>query len=316
MIHVLDMFCGAGGSSAGARLAGASIVHGIDAWELAAHTFEDNFSNATIEIRELGPQSAPTKKLARGDIDLLLASPECTNHSPAKGSKPRCEESRRTSHYVLNYARKLRPRWIVLENVIQLRRWQGYDPLLSELRGLGYRVRPIVLDAADFGVPQTRRRLFVLCDIESEPSEVKPTVRRHRAASEAIWLDGPWESKPLRIDTRALPTLERADRAIQALGRGVPFLIVYYGSDGAGGWQSLDRPLRTLTTLDRFGLVTWRDGEPWLRMLQVDELKKAMGFSEAYGFNYGTRRDRIKMLGNGVAPPVMEAVVRRLTGCH
>ena len=65
-----------------------------------------------------------------------------------------------------------------------------------------------------------------------------------------------------------------------ALGRRVPFLIVYYGSDGAGGWPSLDCPLRTLTTLDRFGLVTWKGSEPMLRMLQVDELKAAMGFPQ------------------------------------
>jgi DNA (cytosine-5)-methyltransferase 1 len=96
-IRVFDMFCGAGGSSAGARLAGAQIVHGIDAWDLAAQTFKDNFSKANVDIRELGPNSLPPRSLGRGDIDMLVASPECTNHSPAKGSAPRSEDSRRTS---------------------------------------------------------------------------------------------------------------------------------------------------------------------------------------------------------------------------
>jgi DNA (cytosine-5)-methyltransferase 1 len=106
--------------------------------------------------------------------------------------------------------------------------------------------------------------------------------------------------------------LERAQRGIDAMGRN-PFLIVYYGSDGAGGWQSLDRPLRTLTTLDRFGLVTWRGREPMLRMLQIDELRTAMGFASSYAFHHGSRRDRIKMIGNAVAPPVMTAIVETLT---
>ena len=96
------------------------------------------------------------------------------------------------------------------------------------------------------------------------------------------------------------------------LGKSVPFLIVYYGSDGAGGWQSLERPLRTLTTLDRFGLVTWQGREPMLRMLQVDELRRAMGLPNNHKFDHGTRRDRIMLLGNGVAPPVMKAVVETL----
>jgi DNA (cytosine-5)-methyltransferase 1 len=311
-IRVLDMFCGAGGSSAGARLAGAKIVGAIDAWDLAALTFKDNFASATVETRELGPKSRPATGARKGEIDLLLASPECTNHSPAKGSKPRSEKSRRTSHYVLNFAKKLEPRWIVLENVVQLRNWHGYDPLLGDLRDLGYNIRPQVLDAADFGVPQTRRRLFVLCDRDREPPPVKSRSRKRKAATEAIRFRGPWLSRPLYSDTRAKPTLERAERAIDSLGKRVPFLIVYYGSDGGGGWQRLDRPLRTLTTLDRFGLVTWDGSEPMLRMLQPEELRRAMGFPSSHRFERGSRRDRIKMLGNGVAPPVMTAVLETL----
>ncbi len=98
---------------------------------------------------------------------------------------------------------------------------------------------------------------------------------------------------------------------------------MYYGSDRAGGWQPLDRPLRTMTTLDRFGLVQWIGGEPTLRMLQVPELKRAMGLQgldDENGDNVkfllrnGTRRDQVKILGNGVCAPVMKAVVGALVG--
>ena len=99
------------------------------------------------------------------------------------------------------------------------------------------------------------------------------------------------------------------------LGPDVPFLIVYYGSDGSGGWQTLDQPLRTVTTLDRFGLVSYREAVPTLRMLQVPELIRAMGFSKKLSVQLerGTRRDRIKLLGNAVCPPVMEAIVLTIT---
>ena len=312
-IRVLDIFCGAGGSSAGARLAGAKVVRGIDACELATATFQDNFLNSIVETRRLGPFSRPASDMREGEIDLLLASPECTNHSPAKGSRRRSEKSRQTSSYIVNFARKLMPRWIVLENVIQLRDWRGYKPVVNDLRDLGYKVHAQVLDASKFGVPQTRRRLFVLCDRDSEPAEVKSRHRLLRPATDAIRLHGPWPSTPLYSDARAEATLQRAERAIAALGKRVPFLIVYYGSDGAGGWQSIDRPLRTLTTLDRFGLVTWEGREPMLRMLQVEELRRAMGFPASHAFDHGTRRDKIRLLGNGVAPPVMKFVVETLT---
>lgn len=313
-VHALDLFCGAGGSSQGAVQAGATLVGAIDAWDLAAETLKDNHPNAHVLTERLGPRSRPDAVLAKKRVDLLLASPECTNHSVAKGNAPRCEESKRSANYIFNYIRDLEPKWVVLENVVQMRDWDGYDPLIDKLGDLGYGVTPQVLDSADFSVPQTRRRLFLLCQRGKPPSPVPiPAEARRKTAKSFINLGSKWPSRILYLPNRAKATIERAERAMAELGAGVPFLIVYYGSDGSGGWQTLDRPIRTLTTLDRFGLVTWKNGTPFLRMLQVDELRAAMGFPETYKFNQGSRRDRVKMLGNGVCPPVMEAIVRHLT---
>jgi len=316
MIRTLDLFCGGGGSSWGAMAAGARIICGVDAWDLASQTFGDNFPGACAVNIRLHQRSNRRSLPDIGPIHLLLASPECTNHSCAKGSKERCENSRSTARYVLNFAKIFHPRWIMVENVIQMRHWSGYPDLMQALRR-EYFVREEVLDAADFGVPQTRRRLFLVCDREREPHPIRASSdRKPRNARDILDPFGMWPVTPLFSKRRAQPTLERAARAIRALGEGVPFLIVYYGTDGSGGWQSLDRPLRTLTTLDRFGLVEWDSGEPTLRMLQVPELKRAMGFrpvGREYRLERGSRRDRIKLLGNGVSPPVMEAIVRSLT---
>ena len=78
-----------------------------------------------------------------GEIDLLLASPECTHHSLAKGSRRPSEKSRQTSNYVVNFARRLKPRWIVLENVVQLLDWRGYT--LNSLTVLGLLVASAVI---------------------------------------------------------------------------------------------------------------------------------------------------------------------------
>jgi len=313
-LKTLDLFCGGGGSGRGASNAGAEIVCAIDAWNIAAETYKANFPDARVVNTKLDENSDISILGKLGEINLILASPECTNHTCAKGNRPRDENSKKTARYVLNFARTLKPRWLIIENVIQMRRWHGYDPLIMELEGLGYHVSPEVLDASEFGVPQTRKRLFLLCDREKMPAPVvRPVEQTVCTAEEVIQLDGPWQSRPLHTERRAKETIARADRAIDALGKGKPFLIVYYGSDGSGGWQPLGRPLRTLTTLDRFGLVTWEDEAPMLRMLQVPELKRAMGFDGLHDLPYGTRRDQIRILGNGVCPPVMEAVVRSLT---
>jgi len=313
-LRAIDLFCGAGGSSQGAADANVEIVGAIDAWDIAVSTYRDNHPGAYVEHRRLGPYSSIGARMPRSNIDILLASPECTNHSVAKGNRPRDEASRATAHYVLEFSARLRPRYVVIENVIQMRDWHGYAPMMRSLTKLGYHLRAQVLDAADFGVAQTRRRLFVVGDLEAPPPEVVPKPgTRPKSAHSVVRLQAEYSSTPLRRKSRAAATLERAERGIRALGTGVPFLIVYYGSDGAGGWQPLDRPLRTITTLDRFGLVTWEDGSPRLRMLQVDELKSAMGLPNNYALNFGTRRDRIKLIGNGVCPPVMSRIVECLT---
>jgi len=313
MIPTLDLFCGGGGSSWGATSAGAHVVGAIDAWDIATATFADNFPRALVRNATLRPRSGRRLVAQVDEVQLLLASPECTNHTCARGTLDFDEASRETALYVLNYVRAFQPRWVVIENVIQMRAWSRYDELLEVLRE-DYRVKTQVLDASDFGVPQTRRRLFILCDRKKEPPDLTGyRASRQPTARDILDPSGTWEARPLYRKGRASETLARAKRAMQNLGEGVPFLIVYYSMDGGGGWQSLDRPLRTLTTLDRFGLVEWWQGEPTLRMLQVPELKRAMGFGNAYRMIRGSRRDRIKLLGNGVCPPVMQHIVARLT---
>lgn len=315
MPRALDVFCGAGGSSAGAQAAGFEIAGALDMWPVATETFRANFGKAHVVTSRLEDAHLPSLKRRVGEIDLILASPECTNHTCAKGSAPRSEASRATALHVLTYAEAFRPRWIVLENVVHMRPWSRYKTLIVRLQALGYHVAEQVLEASDFGVPQSRRRLFIVGDRHGPPSLVQ-SKRPGRKPSARSILDaaGTWRMSPLFKTGRAEATLERAFRAFDTLGTTASFLLVYYGTDGSGGWQPLDRPLRTITTVDRFALVDASQQEPMMRMLQVPELKRAMGFDDAFKLPYGTRRDRVRLLGNGVCPPVMETVVRNLTG--
>jgi DNA (cytosine-5)-methyltransferase 1 len=138
----------------------------------------------------------------------------------------------------------------------------------------GYELAEQILDASDYGVAQTRRRLFLVGDRKHEPAVVtRKRAGRRPSAKSILDKPGTWATNPLRQRGRAKDTLARAKRAIAALGEETPFLLVYYGSDGSGGWQPLSRPLRTITTVDRFALVEPRECGLEMRMLQVPELR-------------------------------------------
>lgn len=313
MLTFVDLFCGAGFGARGAVNAGGIPLLGVDAWELATTAYKANFPESEVVCSPI--EALDPKVVCKGmSPDVLLTSPECTSHSIARGAKPGTEQSRATAISIVPWLDALQPRWLIVENVRRMRKWQRHSELVSTIEGAGYRVNDLHLDASTFGAPQSRKRMFLVCDREQKKLEERdflPFAKATDTSARSILAEkGKFRSKPLYKAGRAEATLERAERAIEALGKNEDFLVVYYGSDYAGGWQSLDAPLRTITTLDRFGLVTWSRGEPHLRMLQPEELLRAMG-AETHVL-VGSRRERIKMCGNGVCSPVLEAIFRKL----
>ena len=314
MLTFIDLFCGAGFGARGAVNGGGRPLLAVDAWDLATDTYRKNFPNSEVicsKIEDIDPLTHSKKY----SPDVLLTSPECTSHSIARGAKPGTEKSRETAIGILPWLDAMEPRWLIVENVNRMKKWGRHDELVATIERAGYRVNDLYLNAADFGTPQSRKRMFLVCDRFGHELTVDDLKRSHRKrrknARQILAKEGTFESKPLYKQGRAQSTIDRAERAITQLGEKKDFLVVYYGSDYAGGWQSLDAPLRTITTLDRFGLVTWRRNTPYLRMLQPEELLRAMG-AEKHSL-LGSRREQIKLCGNGVCSPVLEVIFRHIT---
>lgn len=307
----VDLFCGAGFGARGAVRGGGIPLLGLDAWDLATQTYKANFPEADILTKKIEDVS-PSELGSKYRPDVLLTSPECTSHSIARGAKPGSEKSRETAIGIVPWVKAMKPRWVIVENVNRMKKWDRHNELVLSIESQGYAVSDLHLNSADFGSAQARKRMFLVCDREGT------TVRREdllelvttprKSARDIIDWEANHPVTLLRKPGRAQATLDRAERAIAELGEDIPFLIVYYGSDYAGGWQTLDAPLRTVTTVDRFGLVTWKDKTPYLRMLQPDELVLAMGGSNEHKLPHGSRRDKVKLCGNGVCSDVMTAI--------
>ena len=146
----IDLFCGAGGSSQGASDAGVRMVGAVDQWDIATATYADNFPSARGEIVTATLNDKTGAEIFRsiGKVDLLIASPECTHHSLARGSRPRCEKSRRSGWFVVQFIEDFDPEFIVLENVAMMRHWDGYRLLYETLeKRYGYQLRAQILRA-------------------------------------------------------------------------------------------------------------------------------------------------------------------------
>lgn len=315
MIKFVDLFCGGGFGGRGAFTAGAKPILAVDAWDLAAETYKSNFPEAEVICSPI--EDLNLEQLAkRHKPDVLLTSPECTSHSIARGGKPSSEKSRETAIGIIPWIEAMRPRWLIVENVNRMKKWGRHNELISAIESYGYEVNDLLLNAADFGTPQARKRMFLICDREgtviTKQSLKALHSRSNKTARNIIDWSGSYKSNPLYKEGRAEATIARAERAMKKLGKKKDFIIVYYSSDYAGGWQSLDSPLRTITTIDRFGLVTWRGDTPYLRMLQPLELMDAMGAGSMHTLPHGSRRDKVKLCGNGVCSPVMEIIFKKI----
>ena len=295
-MRAVDLFAGAGGSSTGATWAGARVVAAVNHWEVAVATHTAAHPEAAHFLEDaavLDPTTLPAH-------DLLLASPSCTGHTRARGvERPHHDAARATAWCVLRVAEAQRPRAIVVENVAEMLAWACYRGWRLALSDLGYRISEQVLDVADLGVPQHRRRLFVVATRTRKPLVIAPGTAPHVGARSIIDLEaGTW--RPWR---RLVPASVARIEAAQARF-GAECLVAYYGSDAG---RSLGAPLGTVTTHDRHMVVR---GDV-ARMLSVGELLAAQGFPADYPLT-GTHAERVMQVGNANAPPMARHIVAQV----
>lgn len=174
-VSITDQFCGAGGSSLGAQAAGCDVVLAMNHWSLAIETHNTNFPETThvlADISQVDPRRYPT-------TDILITSPECTNHSLAKGQKrknlaqlplfedyhidPAAERSRATMWDVPRFAEFHNYNLIIVENVVDARYWRLFDAWLHAMRLLDYE-HEIVYFNSMFAhpTPQSRDRMYIV----------------------------------------------------------------------------------------------------------------------------------------------------------
>lgn len=300
-MRAIDLFAGAGGFSTGAAMAGCNVVWAANHWPAAVQVHANNHPNTMHVCQDL--QQADWTQVP--SFDLLLASPACQGHSTARGKeRPHHDAQRATAWAVVSAAECHRPQAFIVENVPEYSRWVLYPAWCAAMHALGYALSPMVLDAADHGVPQNRERLFIVGTRSKHPIELQMRAVAHAPAARFVDFGaGRWS--PVNKAGRSPATLHRIENGRRRFGP--RFLAPYYGSGSGETGRSLDRPIGTITTRDRWAVI---DGDR-MRMLMASEARAAMGFPSGYLLPE-RHKDAMHMLGNAVVPAVARDVINAL----
>lgn len=196
-LEVADLFCGAGGSSTGLAQACDELnveysLTAVNHWDVAIATHAANHPTANHLRAEVDKLEARALS-ERGYLDILWASPACTEHSYAKGGHNIDDQKRHSAWAIPREAERYRPKIVIVENVPPFRNWGPTEPVFHEngrpkldkkgehvyrpikkrkgetyrawfsaIESLGYDGRADLLNAADYGEPQSRIRLFMV----------------------------------------------------------------------------------------------------------------------------------------------------------
>lgn len=303
MTTAIDLFAGLGGWSTGARMAGVEVLWAANHWPSAVEWHAANHPS-TLHVCQDLHQADWSRVPAH---DLLLASPCCQGHSKARGKlsgNPQHDASRSTAWAVISALEFHRAAAAVVENVVEFLSWALYPAWEMAVRALGYQVAPHVVDCADLGVPQNRQRLFLVLTRSRAPLFLQ--LQKHEHVAAATFVDfaaGNWSliEKP----GRSPATLERVRNGRQAFGE--RFVMPYYSTGSGRTGRTLERPIGTLTTRDRWAVV---DG-PHMRMLTADEVLLGQSFPR------GTKRPTqhgltVHLAGNAVPPLAGAKIIEAL----
>jgi DNA (cytosine-5)-methyltransferase 1 len=307
---VVSTFAGCGGSSLGYEMAGYNELLAIDFDKHACEIFRLNFKCPCWQrdiTKVTGKEILDEIKMKPGELDVFDGSPPCQGFSTA--GKRRVNDARNDlSRHYLRLAAEIKPKVLVMENVSGMVKGNMRGIFKEILKGFdkaGYNVRVKLLNAKNYGVPQSRLRLFFIgIRKDLDPAELSDIWPRHTGkvitAEEA--LKGCPEGERLTLKGKRLAYLDRM-RPGDSMDQYAPGGI-YFNTHKLHP----KRPCPTIPKLfgDRFGcfFMHWDRGN---QSLSIEELKRLASFPDSFKMT-GSYVEKCARIGNAVMPLQMKAV--------
>lgn len=322
----VDLFSGCGGLSRGLKDAGFAVKAAVEVDRKAQATYRLNHADVRLyceDIRKLDPLAMLKEiGLQVGELDLLAGCPPCQGHSRLRTRNQRvCVDDDRNDlvNDFLRFAKALNPKTVMLENVPALERDHRFAHMRKELQALGYSVVVEVLDAANYHVPQRRKRLILLASRVHCPEVAAPSADRVTVRQALKGLGAPSTTKD---KLHAFP--ENRSQAVKDLIALVP----KNGGSRAdlGEAYQLACHKRTAGFHDVYGRMAWDEVSPTItsgchnpskgrflhpsynRTITLREAAVLQGFPTNYKFDVAHGKEAIAlMIGNALPPPFIAA---------
>ncbi len=278
-IKAVDLFSGCGGMSLGFSRAGFDVVEAYDNWDPAIDVYRRNFSHPIVK-KDLSDVPGTIESVCKWSPQLIFGGPPCQDFSTAGYQ----DETRGRAALSVCYAEivaGVSPRWFVMENVATIRNTQSFKKACSIFREAGYGLTCKVLNAAYCGVPQARKRMFVVGGLGEDDAFLEDGLEAHLS------------KKPMTI----------RDYLGDSLGIEHYFRVpTNYSRRGV---FSIDEPSMTIRGVDR-PIPKGYHGNPKdsapvseVRVLTPKERSYIQTFPEEFEFA-GSKSDVNQMIGNAV----------------
>lgn len=330
-LTAIDLFSGCGGLSVGLQKAGFRVCAAVEIDAKAQATYQLNHTGVKLygeDIRRLSAKAVlKDLGLRPGQLDLLAGCPPCQGFSRLRTRNKVASVNDPCNDLIndfLRFVRVLKPKTVMLENVPALANDQRFECLCEELGRLRYKYIVHVLNAADYSVPQRRKRLIVLASRVHTPA-IAPSAAKRVTVREALkGIEVPSKTKDA---LHALP--EKRSEEVKAIIRLIPH---------NGGSRSdlpakyhLECHKRSDGFHDVYGRMAWDGLAPTItsgcfnpskgrflhptqnRTITLREAAVLQGFPRQYKFDVLHGKEAIAlMIGNALPPPFIAAHARDL----
>lgn len=287
-MRVVDLFAGCGGLSLGFQNAGFKIVGAVEFWDTALETYKLNFKHP-IYKQDLSDIPAAISLINSLSPDMIIGGPPCQDFSHA-GKRIEAERAGLTGNFAEIIA-KVKPRYFVMENVDRAKDSVAYAYAKSVFKEAGYGITEVTLDASHCGVPQKRKRFFVLGILGGSDGFATTWLDEHQSHSETTIRDyfgsnvlgfDYYYRHPRNYNRRAIYSIDEPAPTMRGVNRPVPKGYPGHPLDP----HPVDNTIRALTTLERALIQTFPAGYKWA----------------------GSKTDIEQMIGNAVPVKLAEYV--------